>query len=357
VVNHDGRGLLAVRIASGLTALTLLFWTFHRVDLAKVSESMAGVGLFGFGLIAAPQLLSLCLECVGWSRVFQVLGQRVAVRPLLRVRLATEALAQTLPLGVIWAESLKPLLLGRHAGLSTSDSVAAIVARKYLLMASQAVYVALLSACGFATLRRLSQALLGRSDAAWLAFCVSGLLCLLAFGVSGAFTRGHVADRVLGLLRALPSPRLQRALNQKKSTFARTDDQTARYFAASFLRSTLLPGFFFLCGWVCESVESFLILKLLGVELSFFAVASVEVMLSFLKNVLFILPAGIGVQDVGYVACLNALGVPDALNVGAAFSVLKRSKELFWATLGYLLLATEARSALPATPGLGVDIA
>jgi len=357
VVNLDGRGLLAVRIASGLTALTLLFWTFHRVDLAKVSESMAGVGLFGFGLIAAPQLLSLCLECVGWSRVFQVLGQRVRLRPLLRVRLATEALAQTLPLGVIWAESLKPLLLGRHAGLSTSDSVAAIVARKYLLMASQAVYVALLSACGFATLRRLSQALLGRADAAWFAFGVSGLLCLLAFGVSGAFTRGRIADRVLGLLRALPSPRLQCALDQRKATFTNTDDQTARYFAAGFLRSTLLPGVFFLCGWLFESLESFLILKLLGVELSFFAVASVEVMLSFLKNVLFILPAGIGVQDVGYVACLSALGVPDALNVGAAFSVLKRGKELFWATFGYLLLATEARPALPAPPRLGVDIA
>ncbi len=55
-------------------------------------------------------------------------------------------------------------------------------------------------------------------------------------------------------------------------------------------------------------------------ELDFFAVASVEVMLSFLKNVLFVIPSGIGVQDVGYVSCLTALGVPDALTVGAAFS-------------------------------------
>jgi hypothetical protein len=76
-------------------------------------------------------------------------------------------------------------------------------------------------------------------------------------------------------------------------------------------------------------------------------------MLSFLKNVLFILPAGIGVQDVGYVSCLAALGVPDALDVGAAFSVLKRGKELFWASFGYWLLASEARPAA-ITPRLGV---
>jgi glycosyltransferase 2 family protein len=99
----------------------------------------------------------------------------------------------------------------------------------------------------------------------------------------------------------------------------------------SWTRTTLSPGIFFLCGWLCESLETYLILRLLGVELDFFAIASVEVMLSFAKNVLFILPAGIGVQDVGYVSCLAGLGVPDALDVGAAFSVLKRGKELFWA--------------------------
>ncbi len=359
MVNLEGRGLLAVRIASGLVALTLLVWTFHRVDFARVSESMAGVGLFGFGLIATPQLLSLCLECCGWSRVFHVLGRRVSPRPLLRVRLATEALAQTLPLGVIWAESLKPLLLGRHAGLPTSDSVAAIVARKYLLMASQAVYVALLSAFGFATLRRLSLALLGHAGAAWFAFGASGLLCLLAFGVSGAFTSGRIADRVLALLRTIPNRQLQlqQQLSRRKAAFAHTDDLTARYFAAGFTRTTLAPGIFFLCGWLCESLETYLILRLLGVELDFFAIASVEVMLSFAKNVLFILPAGIGVQDVGYVSCLAALGVPDALNVGAAFSVLKRGKELFWAVFGYALLASEARPTLVAAPRLGVDAA
>ena len=337
-------------------AVTLLFWTFHRVDFAKVSESMAGVGVLGFALIATPQLVSLCLECIGWSRVFQVLGRRVSPRPLLRVRLATEAVAQTLPLGVLWSESLKPLLLGRHAGLTTSDSVAGIVARKYLLMASQAVYVALLSACGFSTLRRLSLALLGHSEAAWLAFAVSLLLCLLAFGVSGVFTRGRIAERVLKLLRTVPNLRLQAALNRRKAAFACTDDLTARYFSAGFVQTTLAPGVFFLCGWLCESLESYLILKLLGVDLDFFAVASIEVMLSFAKNVLFILPAGIGIQDVGYVSCLAALGVPDALNLGAAFSVLKRGKELFWATFGYALLASEARPAL-ASPRLGVDAA
>ena len=108
------------------------------------------------------------------------------------------------------------------------------------------------------------------------------------------------------------------------------------------------------CFW--EILPTLILFGSFEPEPGFFAVASIEVMLSFLKNVLFILPAGIGVQDVGYVSCLAALGVPDALNMGAAFSVLKRGKELFWATFGYALLASEARPAL-ATPRLGVDAA
>jgi hypothetical protein len=299
-------------------------------------------------LIAAPQLLSLCLECIGWGHVFNRLGQRVAVGPLLRVRLMTEAVAQTLPLGVIWSESLKPLLLGRHAAMPASRAVAGIVARKYLLMSSQAVYVALLSACGFATLRRLSYTLTGHASFAYAAFGVSALLCLLAFGVCGAFTHGHIADRVLALLSRLGNARFKHGLHQQRASFSDTDLLTERYFAASFLRSTLLPGAFFLCGWLFESLESYLILRLLGIQLDFFAVASIEVLLSFLKNVLFVLPAGIGVQDVGYVSCLSALGVADALTVGAAFSTLKRGKELFWAACGYLLLALETRPALAA---------
>jgi len=257
---------------------------------------------------------------------------------------------------VIWAESLKPLLLGRHAGVDTSDSVAAIVARKYLLIASQAVYVALVSAFGFVTLRQLSSVLFGHAEVAWCAFAVSALLWLLAGGVSGAFTRGRVADRVLGALRAIPNLNLQRTLHDRRATFASTDRLTVRYFSAGVLKNTLLPGLFFLAGWLCESVESYLILKLLGVELGFFVVASIEAMLSFAKNVAFVVPAGIGVQDLGYVSCLTALGVHDSLNLGAAFSVLKRGKELFWATLGYLLLAGEFRPKL-ARPRLSVDVA
>jgi uncharacterized membrane protein YbhN (UPF0104 family) len=347
--------MFAVRVASGTCAVSLLAWTFHDVDFGRVSDSITSISSLGLALIALPALVALTLECLGWKRVFASLGQPVAIRSLLRVRLMTEAVAQTLPLGVIWAESLKPMLLGRHAGMPASRAVAGLFARKYLLVGSQAIYVALLSALGFATLVRLSSSLTGHGALAWAAFGVSAVLCLTAFGLCGTFSRGRAAERVLSLLRRIPNARLQRGLLRGEASFTGTDQLTERYFELGFERTTLAPGVFFLCGWLCESLESFLILRLLGVELDFFAIASIEVCLSFLKNVLFVLPAGIGVQDIGYVSCLSALGVPDALTFGAAFSTLKRGKELFWAAVGYALLASDLRPTLTRRSALAVS--
>jgi hypothetical protein len=50
-------------------------------------------------------------------------------------------------------------------------------------------------------------------------------------------------------------------------------------------------------------------------------------------------PGGIGVQDVGYLAVLQAYGVPDAASIGPAFVVLKRLKETFWIAIGFGVLA------------------
>jgi uncharacterized membrane protein YbhN (UPF0104 family) len=62
---------------------------------------------------------------------------------------------------------------------------------------------------------------------------------------------------------------------------------------------------------------------------------------SLVRNVVFVVPAGLGIQDAGYAACFGALGVPEAASLGAAFVLLKRGKELFWIALGYGLLATD----------------
>jgi len=166
------------------------------------------------------------------------------------------------------------------------------------------------------------------------------IVALAAVGVRLALSHGRVAVRVKQELSRLPLLRLRRATSTHAACFSETDDKLRRFFALPPHKEVVL-GLWFLGGWLLEAVETFLILRLIGVDLDFFTVASFEVALSLLRSLVFVIPAGIGVQDAGYVLFLRALGVPDAVTAGAAFALLKRSKELFWATAGFGLLTLE----------------
>jgi hypothetical protein len=60
-------------------------------------------------------------------------------------------------------------------------------------------------------------------------------------------------------------------------------------------------------------------------------------------------PAGLGVQDVGYLLCFRALGFADPVTLATAFVVLKRGKDLFWILVGFALLAAGRERAAAAT--------
>jgi len=96
--------------------------------------------------------------------------------------------------------------------------------------------------------------------------------------------------------------------------------------------------------FLAESAETFVLLRLLGAEMGFAQVMAVEPLVSLLRALAFFVPAGLGVQDLGYVALLRLVGVPRAAAVGAGFVLLKRMKELVWTTVGWsVLLRAEAR--------------
>ena len=105
------------------------------------------------------------------------------------------------------------------------------------------------------------------------------------------------------------------------------------------LSALALPLLLYSLGWVVRGFETWLFLRLLGADVPFSTALVVETAIIVVRSVAVPVPAGLGVQDVGYVLCLTALGVPDATTVGTAFVLLKRGKDLFWILLGVALLA------------------
>ena len=123
-----------IRVGGVVLAGLVLVLTFRTVDTSRLGLLLSQIPTAALLLLALPQLLALGLESLGWQWVFDVIGRPVRYWPLLQVRLATEALAQSLPGGPLWSESMKPVLLGRYCGLGVPESLTGVAARKVLLL-------------------------------------------------------------------------------------------------------------------------------------------------------------------------------------------------------------------------------
>jgi uncharacterized membrane protein YbhN (UPF0104 family) len=323
-------------------AAALFVAVLSAADLQRVTELVDAIGFVGVVVVLVPQAAAILAESFGWKLALRRIGRDVGLRALVHVRVATEALSQTLPAGVVFGESAKPVLLARHAGLSVGEGVAALVARKYLLLLSQAAYVLVVAVVGYRVLERVSPVLLGTSGLQWVALGVGCLLGAGALAAAAWLRRAAVACHVLHALQRIPLPSLSRWLAGAARRFSDVDATVAAFFRCGFLRQAV-PALWFVLGWAIESAETFAILRVLGADVSFVEIASLEILLTFLRHALFVVPAGLGVQDLGYVAAFSALGLPEAASLGAAFVLVKRTKELAWIALGYALLAGGAK--------------
>lgn len=302
-------------------------------------------------LVVLPYLGAIGLDTAAWRAILRQLGQPVGFLRLLRVRVATESLLLGLPGGSILSETLKPALLLRD-GVEVQVTAASLAGKKALQVGSQGLYFLLAATVAWRPLGALSRNLgFGRVLAPAVALAGLALL-LLALALSGVLVSSRLAERFVGLLRALPSQRLRGWLTRRKGAFVSADALT-REVLGNLPAHAPLPVLWLLGSWMMESVESWVLLALLGSRLDFTQVLAFEPAVSLMRSLAFFLPGGLGVQDAAYFACLTHL--PTAVGVSAAtaaaFVLLKRFKEVFWVLAGFASLAGLAKR--PSSPGAG----
>lgn len=330
-----------VKCAAFALAAELFARALGSADLSRVRELLRTAGP-GVLLAVTPFALAQAFDTAAWRDVFSRLGQKLPLHRLYPIRVAVEAMTLSLPAGVVVAESVAPRLLQRALGVPPSTALAAAGARRWLTMRAHAIYVSLGALAGFMVLRE-------RPDAAVLlrvgplVVLASALLPLGAsIALSTALAGGPRVAKLYALLAKVPLPALAKWISARKSAFVATDEGFAKLARG---RPLVLPTALLVVAWLCESVEAFVLLQIVGAHLSFAEVLSFEAGLSVLRSAWFFAPAGLGAQDLGYLAALHAFGVPDASAVGAAFLVLKRGRELLWIALGYTRVAVgSARS-------------
>ena len=288
-------------------------------------------------LALVPFALTLLLDALGW-RTLLARGQRrrVSLRELFLARACGEAVSQSLPSAGVAGEAASAWLLSRRSGMPLGEALGSLAARRLLLIPGHALVLAL-AALATASHARLPWPLAAASALGTLSLLLAALAAARVVKRASPFARLHVS------LRRSASPRLREWVGGPSVRLRDADREAARVLALPRSRRLAACAWFFLV-YLAESLETLALLRLLGAEVSPWQVLAFEPLVSLLRAVAFFVPAGLGVQDLGYVTLLRLVGVPQAAAYGAAFVALKRLKELAWIAGGWAALLSAQSS-------------
>ncbi|MBZ4416200.1 lysylphosphatidylglycerol synthase transmembrane domain-containing protein [Myxococcus sp. RHSTA-1-4] len=325
---------LGLAVAAGC-----LYPTFRDADLGRAWAEVARLGPVVL-LAFVPYGVSLALDGHAWSRLLAAMGRRAEAWKLFCLRAGAESLALSLPAGALLAETMKPVLLRSRCGVPLSEGVSVIAVRKVLILLGHGLYLAVGLALGASFLSRSSARAPGGGVLPWAVAGVAVVLACVALG-SGWVMAGGLAGRLGRWLLRLPHAAVRGWVERRRVDLDRADGALGRVLVPGRL---VAPALLYLGMWLAESVEAYLLLRLLGFDVTFGDAVALEAVMSVLRALVFFIPAGLGVQDAGYAAFLAGPGGPDALHAVAAFVLLKRARELCWMGVGYVLLVLQARA-------------
>ncbi len=313
--------------------IILIAWLFNQLDLRRSAELISSIGVSSI-VILLPFLALHLLEAFAWIRVFPRSIAAIPFFRILKIQVIGETVSMTLPAGVAVGEPLRPYLCNRFIGIPVPSAVASVAVRKLMLGLAQGLYTIIGSIAGFSLLQSVSFKMLGFQGLGYIMIAAGAVVFILFLFLLLLLLDGKAAQNVHRILMLVPFRRVKSWLLVKESGFLDTDEELRSYRGSSIRR--LLPVMvIYLLAWSTLAIESYTILRLLGINITFLDVLTIDIALTMLRTLFFFIPSGLGVQDLGYLAFFQALGMPDVLAYGGAFVLLRRLKELFWYAIGY----------------------
>jgi putative membrane protein len=299
---------LRIGFVVGLSALIVLVL---REGAAAILSTLSQAGWVLLWLIPLHGL-ALLLDVRGWRLL---IPKPPAVSALFLIGAIREAINRLLPVASIGGELVGIRLL-TFRGTEATLAAASVTVEILLTLVSQYLFMAI------------------------------GVLCLLQ--LTGAV---HLSgDLLLGLLVSLPVIALFGALLRHGSMFERIERIAQRLVGPGVLAEglggqaaaldaaigTLLGAHRRLAGTVCwqlsglivGSAEVWLILRWLGHPMGIGAAIALESLTQAVRTIIFLIPAGLGVQEIGLIGLGGLLGLGGELAI--ALSLAKRAREILF---------------------------
>jgi uncharacterized protein (TIRG00374 family) len=121
-----------------------------------------------------------------------------------------------------------------------------------------------------------------------------------------------------------------------RSTLGRVDNTLGQFYRTAPHRLALSVVFHF-CAWLLGALETWLILRFLGTEVSLATATVIEAFGTAIKVATFLIPASLGVLEGGFLATFVALGLSSTTAI--SFSLVRRIREVVWIAIGLIVFA------------------
>ncbi|MCL4178735.1 MAG: flippase-like domain-containing protein [Verrucomicrobia bacterium] len=309
-----------IKVVSLVFGLGLVIWLFWQADPGRVWEVVKSLGAWA-PLLLLPYGLVYLVDTAGWRFAFgRDWPRQLSFGRLLRIRWAGEAVNNLVPSGYLGGEAVKVYLL-RKAGVSGWTGATSVVVSKTVQILAQVMFIGLGAFLGGMHLPVGSPV----RQAMWM---VAGLAAVVLLVLVGVQYYGFL--KTVGRLARL-SRRVRAWFERHRERVREVDDEIRGFYHRQPGWLALSVGAYF-AGWVCDSIEIWLVSAILGWPLDWTQAMAIEAFVGVAKALGTFVPASMGVQESGVVLLFRAfgLGSTEAL----AYALIRRARELVYALVG-----------------------
>lgn len=279
---------------SALAGLLIAAWLVYRSQPQAIFALMRTAG-FGLFIAALAHLIPMPLNARAWQILVRG-SRRPSLLQMFHCVWLRESVNGLLPVARIGGELVSFRML-RGFGVRPSWAAASIVADMQLTLISQLVFT--MVGIGFLFRHADSQALQLASDLAWGVVALMPLLVLFAM-----VQHARPFERVSRMLNHVTSGKLDELVGHS----ARID------LALKLVWRRRGDVVRFLFVWqpaqcLATSAEIWIALHFLGAHVSFVEAVVIESLIQAVSSAAFFVPAGLGVQEGGFVLIGGALGL------------------------------------------------
>jgi hypothetical protein len=285
-------------------------------------------------LIILPIIFITLFETFGWYLTLNTKNEKINFTQLYLLRTAIDSVQNSIPGGFAAAELLRPVMLKRNFGMPMNRAVASGIITKLNIAIAQVLFIITGIAVMLIFYSKESAYFenIGYKSIYISLTLIAGIFCLTIF-----LYKYNGLTKTFNYLKSLNIKHLKKFLLRNEDKIYEINNYM-REFNTGNIKNFIYTILIFYVGWMIIAAEAFLIFRIIGVDLNFSQAIILESAASLIRIIFFFLPSGMGAQDAGLIGLMSAMGFADPISASVLFIISRRTKEIIWIIIGYILL-------------------